>query len=62
MQVQDLLLQLFGLVGSEAEVADVIASQLIRVVVSQLRLGDVWTQERMSDKGAWQTARHDIVS
>lgn len=41
MQVYDLFLQLFGLVGSEAEVADVIAAQLFRVVVSQLRLGDV---------------------
>lgn len=41
MQVCDLFLHLFSLVGSEAEVADVIAAQFLRVVVSHFRLGDV---------------------
>lgn len=62
MKVNDLFLQLFGLVGSKAEVAEVITAQLNGVVVSQLRLGDVWTQEGVSGKGARQTARHDIIS
>lgn len=62
MQVHDLFLHLFGLVRSEAEVTYVIAAQLFRVIVSQLRLGDVRTQERVSGKGARQTARHNVVS
>lgn len=62
MQVHDLFLHLFGLVRSKAQVTYVIAAQLFRVVVSQFRLGDVRTQERVSSKGARQTARHDIIS
>lgn len=62
VELHDLLLQFFGLVGGEAQLADVVAGQFLRVVVSQLRLRRVGAQNGVGGKGAGKTARHHVVS
>lgn len=62
VELHDLLLQFFGLVGGEAQLADVVAGQLLWVVVSQLRLSRVGAQNGVGGKGAGKTTRHHVIS
>lgn len=62
MQLHHPLLQLPRLVGGEAEFTDVVRGVLIMVIVSQLRLDRVGTKKSVCDKGAWQSAREDVIS
>lgn len=62
VELHDLLLQFFGLVGGEAQLADVVARQFFRVVVSQLRLRCVGSQNGVGGKGAGKTTRHYVIS
>lgn len=62
VELHDLLFQFFGLVGGEAQLADVVASQLLWVVVSQLRLCRVGAQNSVGGKRARKTTRHHIIS
>lgn len=62
MELHDFLLQLFGLVGSKAKLADVVTAQFLRVVVSQFRLSCVRAQYCMGGKGAGQAAWNHIIS
>lgn len=55
VELHDLLLQFFGLVGGEAQLADVVACQFLWVVVSQLRLRRVGAQHGVGGKGAGKT-------
>ena len=61
MHLHDLLLQLLGLVGGEAQLADVVAAQLLRVVVPQLRLHRERAQHGVRGEGAGQPAGHHVV-
>lgn len=62
VELHDLLLQFFGLVGGEAQLADVVACQFFWVVVTQLRLCRVGTQNSVGGKGAGKATRHHIIS
>lgn len=62
MQLHDFLLQLFGLIGREAQFTDVVAAQFLGVVVSQFRLHCVWTQHCVGGKGAGQATGNHIIS
>lgn len=62
VELHDLLLQFFGLVGGEAQLTDVVAGQLLWVVVSQLRLSRVGAQNGVGGKGAGKTTRHHVIS
>lgn len=60
MQLHDPLLQLPGLVGGKAELADIVAHVLLSVIVAQLSLHGVGAQQSMCDEGAGQPARDDV--
>lgn len=54
MELHHPLLQLARLIGSKAEIADVVGAVVILVVVSQLGLNSVGAQEGVSDERARQ--------
>lgn len=54
MELHHPLLQLARLIGSKAEIADVVGAVVILVVVSQLGLNGVGAQEGVSDERARQ--------
>lgn len=62
VQLDDLVFQFFRVVWGEAELADVVAATLVRVVVAQFRLDGVGAQQGQRDKGAGQPAGHDVVT
>lgn len=61
VQLHHPLLQLPRLVGCKAEVAHVVGAVLLRFIVAQLGLHGVGAQEGVSDEGAGQAARQDVV-
>lgn len=62
MEFYDLLLQLFGLVGRKAQLADVVAAQLFRVIIPQFRLHCVRAQNCVGGKGAGQATGYYVIS
>ena len=62
VQLDDLVFQFFCVVWGEAELADIVAATLVRVVVTQFRLHGVGAQQGQRDKGAGQPAGHDVVT
>lgn len=54
VQLDHFVLQLLGVVWREAELADVVAAVLIRVVVAELRLHSVGAQQGQRDERAGQ--------
>lgn len=62
VQLNHFVLQLFSVVGREAELADVVAAVLVGVVVAELRLHGVGAQQGQRDEGAGQPARNDVIS
>lgn len=54
MELHHPLLQLASLIGSEAEIADVVGAVVVLVVVAQLGLNAVGAEEGVSDEGARQ--------
>lgn len=61
VQLHHPLLQLTGLVGGKAEVADIVGAMFLRLVVSQFSLDSVGTQKGVGDKRAGQTAGQNVV-
>lgn len=61
MQLHHPLLQLTRLVGSEAEVADVVGAVLLGLVVTQLSLDGVGAQQGVGDKRAGQTPGQHVI-
>lgn len=55
MELHDPLLQLSRLIGCEAEVADVVGAMVVGVIVSQLGLYGVGTQQGVGHEGTGQT-------
>lgn len=62
MQFHDSVLQLTGLVGGKAEVADVVCAVLVLVVVSELSLHGVGTQQGVSDERAGEPTGQDVFT
>ena len=62
VQLDDLVFQFFRVVWGKAELADVVAATLVRVVVAQFRLDGVGAQQGQRDEGAGQPAGHDVVA
>lgn len=62
MQLHDSVLQLAGLIGGKAEVADVVCAMLVLVVVSELSLDGVGTQQSVSDEWAGEPTRQDVIT
>lgn len=56
MELHHPVLQLTCLIGSKAEIADVVRAVVVLVVVSQLGLNGVGAQEGVSDERARQPA------
>lgn len=56
MEVHHPLLQLPGLVGGKAKVANVVGAVVVQVIVTQLSLDGVGAQEGVGDERAWQPA------
>ncbi len=61
VQLHHSLLQLAGLVGRKAEVADVVGAMFLGLVVSQFSLDGVGAQKGVGDKRAGQTTGQDVV-
>lgn len=62
MKFHNLLFKLFGLVWSQFEFIDVICAVEVRIVVPQLRLHCVGTQQSQRCKGTRQPPRDDVLS
>lgn len=62
MKFHNLLFKLFGLVWSQFEFIDVVCAVEVRIVVPQLRLHCVGTQQSQSCKGTRQPPRDDVLS
>lgn len=62
MQLHDSVLKLAGLVRSKVEVTDVVWGVLVLVVVSELSLHGVGTQQSVSDERAGKTTRQDVIT
>lgn len=62
VQLDHFVLQLLRVVWREAELADVVAAVLVRVVVAELRLHGVGAQQGQGDERAGQPTRHDVIS
>lgn len=60
VQFHDALLQLPCLVGGEAQLTHIVAHVLLSVMVTQLSLHGVGTQQGMGDKGAGQAPCDDV--
>lgn len=61
MELHHPLLQLARLIGSKAEIADVVGAVVILVVVSQLGLNSVGAQEGVSDERARQATWQHVI-
>lgn len=61
MELHHPLLQLSSLIGGEVEIADVVRGMLVLVIVPQLSLNSVGTQEGVSDEWAWQAAWQHVI-
>lgn len=62
MQLHDPVLQLTGLIGREAEVADVVGAVLVLVEVSELSLRGVGAQQSVSDERAGEPTWQDVIA
>lgn len=62
MKLHNLLFQLFRLVRGQFKFTDIIWAVQIRIVVSQLGLDRVGTQQSQSRKGTGQPPRNDVLS
>ena len=62
VQVHDLVLELSGLDGGEAELTQVVLAQLVRVIVAHLRLSRERAQHGVRGEGAGEAARHDVIT
>lgn len=62
MQLHDSLLQLTGLIGGKAEVTDVVRAVLVLVVVPELSLDSVGTQQSVSDERAGEPTGQDVIT
>ncbi len=61
VQLQHFLLQLFGLVRGQTQVADVTGPLQLSIIVAQLRLNRVGAQHRVSGERTRQTPRNHVV-
>lgn len=61
MQLHHPLLQLSRLIGRKAEIADVVGTVLVVVVVPELGLDGVGAQQSVRDEGARKPSRQDVV-
>lgn len=61
MQLHHPLLQLSRLIGRKAEIADVVGTVLVVVVVAELGLDGVGAQQSVRDEGARKPSRQDVV-
>lgn len=60
VQFHDPLFQLPGLIGGKAKLADIIGHMFLSIIVTQLSLHSIGSQQGMRDKGAGQAARDDV--
>lgn len=61
MELHHPFFQFTSLIGSKAEIADIVGAMVIMVVVPQLCLNSIRAQEGMSDKWARQSTWQHVI-